>query len=367
MVRVTWVKIAGLLVVPGLLAGMGVRVSLSQAPAMHEARAGHSATRLPDGTVLIAGGCVVDGCDGGLTASAERYEPVQHAFADAPSLAVARVGHQAVSLMNGDVLILGGWAGEDVTAVAERYDPETDTFAVVGEMVEARDGFTATPLRDGRVLIVGGYSGSMNRLNSAELYDPVSNSFTALPAMHEARMSHSATRLPDGSVLIVGGSSASGTVSTTAELFDPLTEGFSLIGPLTMPRHKHAAVLLQNGNVLIIGGAGPGDWDEQYNTTELFDTASEAFRPAASMTSRRFKLPDAVTLLPDGSVLVAGGGAQAERYNPDTDSFSPVTGDLGFDLAYTTATPLLNEEILIAGGYDEGLRVVDNAWIYAGR
>ncbi|WP_348235448.1 hypothetical protein, partial [Salmonella enterica] len=87
------------------------------------------------------------------------------------------------------------------------------------------------------------------------------------------------------------GSSASGAVSTTAELFDPATGQFSLIGPLTLPRHKHAAVVLQNGNVLVIGGAGAGDWDEQYTTTELFDNITGTFRPAASMSTQRFKLP----------------------------------------------------------------------------
>lgn len=361
----TWAKVSGLLVVLSLLIGMGAKAPLIQVPAMHEARAGHTATLLPNGKVLVTGGCVVDGCEGGLTPSAELYDPVQNVFSTASKLAVSRVGHQAVKLLTGGVLILGGWAGDDVTAVAERYDPKTEKFVVVGEMREARDGFTATHLQDGRVLIAGGYNGSMNRLGSAELYDPETKRFSAVTSMHEARMSHSASLLPDGRVLIVGGSSASGAVSTTAELFDPTTEEFSLIGPLTMPRHKHAAVVLQGGNVLIVGGAGAGDWDEQYNTTELFDAETLTFRPAASMTSQRFKLPDAVALLPSGEVLVAGGGAQAELYHPDTDTFSPVAGNLGFDLSYTTVTPLLDSHILIAGGYDEGIRVVDNAWLYA--
>lgn len=360
-----WLTASGFLTALVLLTGMGTKSPLHQVPAMHEARAGHTATRLPDGRVLVTGGCIVDGCDGGVTASTELYDSVQNTFRDWPSLEVARVGHQAVQLENGEVLILGGWAGKAVTAVVERYAPQTETFAVMGEMLEARDGFTTTRLQDGRVLIAGGYSGSMDRLESAELFDPETDRFTALSSMHEARMSHSASLLADGRVLIVGGSRASGTVSTTAELFDPSTGQFSLIGPLTMPRHKHAAVVLQSGNVLIIGGAGAGDWDEQYNTTELFDAASQTFRPAASMSSQRFKLPDAVALLPSGAVLVAGGGVQAELYHAETDTFSPVMKEIGFDLAYSTVTALGDSRMLIAGGYDEGIRVMDNAWLYA--
>ena len=360
----TSVKISGLLVAL-MLIGMEIKPSLLQVPAMQETRAGHTATLLPDGQVLVTGGCVVDGCDGGVTPSAELYDPVRNMFSAASSLSVARVGHRAVMLTDKKVLILGGWTGVEATGMAERYDPETKQFEVVGEMLEPRDGFAATQLPDGRVLITGGYSGRMNRLSSAELYNPETDRFTALPAMQEARMSHTATLLADGRVLIVGGSSARGHVSATAEVFDPETQQFELVGRLTMPRHKHAAIVLESGDVLIVGGAGVGDWNEQYNSTELFDAATLSFRPAASMNSRRFKLPDAVTLLSNGEVLVAGGGARAEIYHPETDTFRVAPGALGFDLAYTTATSLQNERILIAGGYDERLHVVGNAWLYA--
>ena len=361
--RLVWSKVSSLVVVL-LVTGMGEKPSLIQAPAMREARAGHTATLLPDGQVLVTGGCVVDGCDGGLTPSAELYDPVQNTFSTASDLAVARVGHQAVMLPTNKVLILGGWAGDEVTATAERYDPKTGQFEVVGEMLEPRDGFTATQLQDGRVLVTGGYNGSMNRLSSAELYDPATGRFKATTPMHETRMSHSASLLPDGRVLIVGGSRARGDVSATAEIFDPVTQQFSLVGDLNTPRHKHAAVVLQDGKVLIVGGAGVGDWSEQYNSTELFDVATLSFRPAATMTTQRFKLPDAVTLLSSGEVLVAGGGARAEIYQPETDTFSPAAGVLGFDLAYTTTTPLQDNRVLIAGGYSESIQVVNNAWLY---
>lgn len=358
-----WLRASGAFVALAVVTGIGERPSLVAAPAMRETRAGHTATLLPSGHVLIAGGCVVDGCEDGLTRSAERYNPVRNTFSETSRLAVARVGHQAVRLPTGEVLIVGGWAGDEVTAVAEVYDPKLGRFEVIGEMTEPRDGFTATRLQGGRVLLTGGYNGSMNRLGSAELYDPETGRFTALAPMTEARMSHSASLLSDGRVLIVGGSDAGGDILSSAEVFDPETERFSPVGHLTLPRHKHAAVTLPNGSVLIIGGAGAGDWDEQYNTTELFDPNTLSFRPAAAMLSQRFKLPDAVTLLPSGEVLVAGGGAQAEIYHPETDTFS-LAGGLGFDLSYTTATLLPDDRILIAGGYDESIHVVDNAWLY---
>ena len=352
-----------LLLLAGSLSGLETR-TLSTAPDMLAARAGHTATPLTDGRVLFTGGCVVTGCEGGLTESAELFNPERNSFENTSGLALARVGHRAVRLATGKVLILGGWAGDAVTATAESYDPATERFEVIGGMLEPRDGFTATRLHNGQILITGGYSGNMNRLSSAELYVPETERFLALGAMQEARMSHTATLLADGRVLIVGGSNARGQVSDTAELFDPVTQQFSLVGKLTLPRHKHAAVALKNGDVLIVGGAGAGDWDEQYSSTELYDPKAQTFRAAASMTQERFKLPDAIALLPSGAVLVAGGGKQAEVYQPATDTFSPVSGDLGLDLAYTTVVTLQDERLLIAGGYDTGIRVVKNAWFY---
>ena len=71
----TWLKMSGLLLTLSGAITTAESPHLIVAPDMNEARAGHTATFLPGGRVLIAGGCVVDGCDGGLTASAELYNP----------------------------------------------------------------------------------------------------------------------------------------------------------------------------------------------------------------------------------------------------------------------------------------------------
>src|SRR5688500_18408046 len=81
----------------------------------------------------------------------------------------------------------------------------TGTFTATRNMINARAGHTATLLLDGRVLITGGYDGGIGKLSRAELYDPATGAFTLTGDLLNARYSHTATLLPDGKVLIAGG------------------------------------------------------------------------------------------------------------------------------------------------------------------
>jgi hypothetical protein len=338
--------------------------SLSSFVTMNLPRAGHTATLLADGKVLIAGGCIAQGCETKLTASAELYDPAQQTFRDTGPLQVARVGHRALRLASGDVLILGGWAGAETTAIIERYSVQRGRFETAGELLEPRDGFTATVLHNGKILVTGGYNGTMNRLASAELYEPVTQTSHRVAAMSTARMAHTASLLPDGRVLLVGGSRGRGEVLSSAELFDPATNTFRVVGDLSIPRHKHAAVSLPSGDLLIIGGSGAGDFAEQYSSTERFDPTTLTFQPNATMHGERFKISDAVATLSDGDILVVGSNPEAELYDNQTEIFSVVEGSLEQALFYSTATELENEQVLVTGGYDNNLRVTDHTWLY---
>ena len=324
---------------------------------MGAAKATHTATRLLDGRVLIAGGY-----DGSChIRETELYTPATRTFAAAAPLGVARCDHTATLLADGRVLIAGGIALRETLRTAELYDPSRDAFIATGDMTLPRDGPTATLLRDGTVLVTGGIDEG-RPVASAERYDPAKRTFTRVGDMRVARMAHTATLLADGRVLVVGGSSSRGQIESSAEIFDPSTGEFAPTKTMTVPRYKHAAVALADSRVLIVGGSDARDFAGRYATAEIFDPRDGEFHVTAPMSSRRYKVTSAVAALATGEVLVAGGADIAEVF--DGRAFVPVSGTLDANWSFAAATPLLDGSVLITGGYDDRIRPTAGAWLF---
>src|SRR5438552_19179052 len=122
---------------------------------MNSPRSGHTATRLNDGRVLIAGGSP-GLAPAGITsvlATSELFDPASKSFAQSATMATARFGHSAVRLLDGRVLVMGGTSDCNTvfcsqTATAEIFDPATESFTSPGSMLSARTGFSATLLQD---------------------------------------------------------------------------------------------------------------------------------------------------------------------------------------------------------------------------
>ena len=187
---------------------------------MATAREAHTATLLADGRVLVTGGYDSSVLPHVPFASSELYDPATARFTPVDSMATARAGHTATLLQDGRVLITGGGL-----AGAELYDPATGQFTPTGSMTTARDGDAATLVADGRVLFVGGQEGDV-AVASAEMYDPGTGQFSEIGSMSTPRRAHTATLLLDGRVLIAGGSSIGGSSVSSppvarAELFQP--------------------------------------------------------------------------------------------------------------------------------------------------
>src|SRR5205823_11552805 len=123
------------------------------------------------------------------------------------SLATARAGqpsgHTATLLPNGNVLVAGGGDIDGIHPSAELYDPASGTWSATGSLATPRSGHTATLLPNGKVLVAGGGDGSI--LASAELYDPASGTWSATGRVATARFGYTATLLPNGKVLVAGG------------------------------------------------------------------------------------------------------------------------------------------------------------------
>jgi hypothetical protein len=127
-------------------------------------RVSGTATRLEDGTVLLVGGGGGDDDSDLALASAERFDPATGRFTPVGALAQARAFHTATRLPNGQVLVAGGFADvaalEVALATTEVFDPATNRFSPGPSMATARWGHAATTLPDGRVVVTGGLNGS---------------------------------------------------------------------------------------------------------------------------------------------------------------------------------------------------------------
>jgi hypothetical protein len=347
------------------LVGVADTSRVTPVATMNVARAVHTATTLADGRVLVVGGCTTPGCelDGTEGVVAELYEPGTRRFERTGSLNEWRDDHTATLLRDGRVLVAGGWSVGGVLASSELFDPRAGTFAIGPAMSSRRAGMTATLLRDGRVLVAGGFTGNRPTVALADVFVPAENRFRPVGPMAQPRGAHAAARLADGRVLVVGGLSR-GRVIATTELFDPRTGRFARGPSMRLRRYKAAAVTLRDGRVLVVGGSADIEGARTYRSTEIYEPKRNRFVPGPLLRHARYKIRDAVVVLPGGDVLAAGGAPVPEVWQRSSGRFVDVTGTLGRTRLFAAASPLASGEVLVTGGYDLGISPTAQAWLY---
>ena len=330
---------------------------------MSFARGTHTATLLPDGRLLIAGGDDGSGRLDAIIDVAELYDPSTDRWEPGGVMGRQRTQHSAVLLNDGRALLVGG-AGVVQAKIDEQgieqplietdiFDPASDTWSFTGETSTPRDGLAATLMSDGSVLIAGGDDGSgtdTSVLASAEVYDPSTGQWSAAGSMSQPRQGHSLVALDNGTALVAGGDAGDDPFQSV-EIYDPSSGAWSSAADMADARERFAAVALQDGKVLVVGGGGT---DGRLASAELYDPGSGAWSSAAEMSTPRLK--PAAVVLQDGKVLVVGGlGAgqflgSAEIYDPATDSWSDA-GSMETGRGFHAATLIDDGRVVVTGGF----------------
>lgn len=199
----------------------------SKAPPMSTARAMHTATLLDDGRVLLTGGTIKWDISG-VRAGAEIFDPATESWSSAGDMAEPRCMHTATRLDDGRVLVAGGEQHDGphlFRASAEVFDPVKGGWSATGAMHAERAGHVAALLGNGRVLVAGGHA-VKDVIGGAEIYDPAAGAWVEVMPMHVSRDFSEATLLADGRVLVEGGSvsfEAPDVTHAEAEIFMPST------------------------------------------------------------------------------------------------------------------------------------------------
>ena len=322
-------------------------------------------------------------------------------FTATGSMTTPRELHAATLLLDGKVLITGGYSASDEDYVllpaanAELYDPSTGVFTITSDMMsgvfapyrvtqpypgvpgakgtllpDGRVFVGGTVLRDGRVFIAG--------YPTAEVCDPVTNicAATVPYAAPKPAILGSSTLLADGRVLLTGAVNicfqplCSDPGTSWTELFDPTAGTFSLTGSMKGYNNTYTATLLTDGRVLFVG-------NDYYNGetpfAEVFDPSNETFK-VIEPPSAIHEYPRYTILLMDGKVLFVGNDTHngvpsfAEVFDPSNETFKVIEPPSASH-QYGAAKLLPDGTVLFTGGLtpDDKEQVAAELYIPASR
>jgi hypothetical protein len=281
---------------------------------------------LPDGRLLATGGDPDDGlADSGVgNPYTTIFDPATNTWSDHDQMEFARWYPSNVVLPDGRTLIIGGQAapgGNSNIKVMEVFDPNTLQVSRMPTGSTRWMGLypRTVLLANGKVLKAGK---SVRTLR----FDPSVSKWTYVDDMLGGdRKEGSVVLLPGNmKVMVCGGRSVTGTITSSAEVIDMSDPSpqWRLVGSLNKARKNHSVVILPDGTVLIVGGGSAAQsWGSPVGLTEMFDPVTEIFTPLASQTTNRTYHSTAV-LLADGRVISGGANSKApEQYT--VEIYSP--------------------------------------------
>jgi hypothetical protein len=304
---------------------------------------------MPTGEVLVW-----DGWELAPNVHARIWNPTSQTFTAVTNRFSSIFCSGQAMLADGRQLVVGGFAtSENGIKDANIFNPATGSWTRVADMHHARWYPSATTLSDGRVLVLGGAINPGVYADIPEVYDPTTNTWTELTAARLNVGEYPLTYLlPDGKVFVVAGTDG------RSRTIDVATQQWSTVGSAIVATGSGA--MYQPGKVLATGG-GTNNADPVTRAAAVIDTtqANSSWRAVAPMAYPRFQ--HNLVVLPDGKVLAVGGSTAyslvsttgilpAELWDPANETWTTMAAMEQLRMYHSTAILLPDGRVLVAGG-----------------
>ncbi len=257
--------------------------------------------------------------------SIEAYKPSTRTWRYHAALPDARDWF-AVTAQNNQIFAFGGLVhgarSTHSSRETDRYDPWSDTWTRVAAMPTDRYGAAAVTGLDGQIYVLGGWSTRSNTaLTTLEVYSPGTNTWHVRASMHAARQSPGAAIDARGRIYAIGGYNTSRGYLRSVERYNPATNRWGVMAPMREARAGLCAVTGSNGRIYAMGGYNPAFTFPFRRTMEVYSAFANVWRAAPAMPTARANF--AVARL--GPKLYAMGGQNRGAARLRTvDAFRPV-------------------------------------------
>ncbi len=331
-------------------------------------RAEHALIPLKDGNILMVGGYsrdpdAPDGTNPNFHPEQGKiYNPLLQTWNNGPSLNTGRSGFVGLLLQNGKAALVGG---SDLTGHhpnIEIFDPETGEFFLSADMQVERLGHDAIELNDGRILVVGGTDGWGTFFNSSEIYDPETNTWEMVESTFSLpRSIGQLAKLNDGRVMYMGGSN-NWISRNNVDVFDPATGQWSSLTPMNKNRQQFSVEKLNDGRIMVVGGLSI-QAHETFSSVEIFDPNENIWTFGSGMNHPRSNA--STLLLPDGDLLIAGGQLlnSVEHFCSQSNQWR-LRHEMNQKRSWFGLTLMENGELLAVGGTYGWDEVWETAEVY---
>ncbi len=317
----------------------------SNGPSMQNPRHQHASVMLDDGRVLVTGGQSQPITSTGYPWAwppyndAQIYEPVSNTFVSAPSMSIARAGHTATRLHDGRVLVAGGEGYQYFSPQpAEIFDPVTNTWSPAATPPHSFQQHSAVLLNDGRVLLINGSWWAGNQ----SIYDPTTNQWQSIAAPPLSVTNYwvrpPLVKLLDGRIFVMN--------TGKGQIYNPTTNTWTVTSNSLSPHGDNVSITrLLDGKVLVHGGLQGGI--ELYNPVS--DTWTALNAPSPSMNStyphKATLLPSGKVLVLSDRWSVLDPVTSTWSPSEDIDS-DPLNGNIFYE-----ALLLNSGKVFVTGGF----------------